>query len=151
MKMTNYNQKPPDITGFHGFPALEDGYNFAGYSALIQAHGLKAPLPEFLCAIGTKHKKYNKAHWRIFTPRHKPDDTLYGHVTFALKYEGIDLAVFNVLFQAIKAIDLETIIRSEPTGIYSRKLWFLWEWLREEELDLEVYLNSTCNPQHPQE
>ncbi len=135
--MTNYNQKPPNVTGFHEFPALEDGYKFAGYSALIQTYGLKAPLPEFLCAIGTKHKKYNKKRWRIFTPRHKPDDTLYGHLTFALKYEGIDLAVLNVLFQAIKAIDLETIIHSEPTGIYSRKLWFLWEWLREEELDLK--------------
>jgi hypothetical protein len=135
--MATYKQKSRDITVFHGFQALEEGYNFAGYSALIQAHGLKVPLPEFLCAIGTKHKKYDKERWRIFTPRHKPDDTLYGHLTFALKYEGIDLAVLNALFQSIKAINLETIIRSEPTGIYSRKLWFLWEWLREEELDLE--------------
>lgn len=73
----------------------------------------------------------------MFTPRHKPSDTLYGHLTFALKYEGTDLAVLYALFQAIKADELETIVRSEPTGMYSRRLWFLWEWLRKEELDLD--------------
>ncbi len=135
--MAIYNQKSRNVTVFHEFPALDEGCTFAGYSALIQAHGLKVPLPDYLCAVGTKHKKYDKKRWRIFTPRHKPGDTLYRHLTFALKYEGIDLAVLNALFQAIEAKDLETIIRTEPTGIYSRKLWFLWEWLREEELDLE--------------
>jgi hypothetical protein len=46
------------------------------------------------------HKKYNNhGRWRIFTPRHKPEDTLYGHLIFALKYEGIDLAALNALFR----------------------------------------------------
>jgi hypothetical protein len=54
-----------------------------------------------------------------------------------LKYEGIDLSIFNALFQTIKAGDIEKIIRSKPTGRYSRKIWFLWEWLREEQLDIK--------------
>jgi len=41
------------------------------------------------------------------------------------------------LFQTIQAGNVEIIIRSEPTGIYSRKIWFLWEWLRKEQLDIE--------------
>ena len=73
----------------------------------------------------------------MFTPRHRPADTLYGHLTFALKYAGIDLAVLNALFRTIEPEEIETIFQSEPTGIYSRKLWFLWEWLREEQLDVE--------------
>jgi Fic family protein len=135
--MVIYNQISQNITIFHGFPALEEGARLAGYSTLIQAHSLKVPVPDHLCAIGTKHKKYDHERWRIFTPRHKPEDTLYGHLVFALKYEGIDLAVLNALFQTIDARDIETIIRSEPTGSYSRRLWFLWEWLREEKLDIE--------------
>ncbi|MGB3222739.1 MAG: Fic family protein [Desulforhopalus sp.] len=135
--MTIYNQKSRLKTVFHDFPPLEEGACLAGYSALIEAHDLKVPLPDFLCSIGKKHKKYAHGHWRMFTPRHKPEDTLYGHLTFALKYEGIDLAVLNGLFQIVEAGELEVIIRSEPTGIYSRRLWFLWEWLRDEELDLE--------------
>ena len=136
-KMAIDNQKSRDITVFHDFPVLEEGSSFAGYSALIQRYNLKVPLPDYLCAIGRKHKKYDNERWHIFTPRHKPNETIFGHITFALKYEGIDLAVLNALFQVVEAIDIEKIINSEPTGIYSRKLWFLWEWLRDEQLNIE--------------
>jgi Fic/DOC family len=135
--MTKYNQFSRSITVFHDFPVLEEDSCLAGYSALIEAHNLKVPLPDYLCSIGKKHKKYVYERWRVFTPRHKPNGTLQGHLTFALKYEGIDLAVLSALFQTIEPKEFETIIRSEPTGSYGRRLWFLWEWLREEELDLE--------------
>jgi len=134
--MVVYNQNSHHKTIFHGCPTLDEGPTLAGYSALIEAHNLRVPAPDNLCAIGTKHKKYTHERWRIFTPRHKPEETLYGHLTFALKYEGIDLAVLNALFQTIEANELETIIRSKPTGSYSRRLWFLWEWLRGAELDI---------------
>ncbi len=135
--MAHYNQESRSIMIFHGFPILEEGSSLAGYSALITAHNLEVPVPDYLCAIGTKHKRYNKEHWHIFTPRHKPEDTLYGHLIFALKYEGVDLAVLNALFQKIEAKEMHDIVRLEPTGSYSRRLWFLWEWLREEQLDIE--------------
>jgi hypothetical protein len=135
--MANYNQNSWNKTIFHGFPMLEEGARFAGYSALIQAHDLKVPMPDYLCAIGTKHKIYDHERWHIFTPRHKPQDTLYGHLVFALKYEGIDLAVLNALFQNIEPQEIQAIICSEPTGSYSRRLWFLWEWLRKERFDIE--------------
>ncbi len=135
--MKIYNQNSKNIIVFHDFPALEEGSSLAGYSALIIAYDLKVPVPDYLCAIGTKHKKYDFERWNIFTPRHKPEDTLYGHLIFALKYEGIDLAVLNALFQKIKANEICEIILSEPTGSYSRRVWFLWEWLRDEKLDIK--------------
>ena len=135
--MIYYNQNSQNLTIFHGFPALEEGASLAGYSALIRAHDLKIPLPDHLCAVGTKHKKYDYERWHIFTPRHKPEDTLHGHLVFALKYEGIDLAILNALFQDIDAEEIKEIIRTEPTGSYSRKLWFLWEWLCDDQLDIE--------------
>ena len=135
--MPNYNQNSQKVIVFHGFPPLEDGARLSGYSALIQAHCLKVPVPDYLCAIGTKHKRYDYERWHIFTPRHKPEDTLYGHLIFALKYEGIDLAVLNALFQKIEEKEIQEIVRAEPTGSYSRRLWFLWEWLREEQINIE--------------
>jgi len=135
--MAYYNQNSQSITVFHGFPALDKGSSFAGYSALISAHGLKVPAPDHLCAIGTKHKKYDYERWHLFTPRHKPKNTLNGHLTFALKYEGVDLAVLNALFRKIEPGEIQEIILSEPTGRYSRRLWLLWEWLRDEQLDIE--------------
>jgi len=141
--MAIYNQNSHTGTVFHDFSIPEKYSSLAGYAALIEAHELRVPAPDRLCIIGTKHKKYVDGRWNVFTPRHKPDDTLYGHLTFALKYEGIDLAVLNALFQATEAKDIETIIRSEPTGIYSQKIRFLWEWLLEEQLDLEDVIK--CN------
>lgn len=136
MEMLIYNQISHRRTVFQGFPTLPDGATLAGYSALIDAHNLKVSVPASLCAIGTKHKKTAQGRWQFFTPRHRPQETLYGHLTFAMKYEGIDLAVLNALFHTLEADELVTIIRSAPTGSYSRRLWFLWEWLRGEELDL---------------
>ncbi|MCH8136907.1 MAG: cell filamentation protein Fic, partial [Proteobacteria bacterium] len=135
--MAKYNRKSRTVTVFHAFPALEEGASLTGYAALIAGHELSVPAPDYLCAIGTKHKKYNKGRWQLYTPRHKPEDTLQGHLTFALKYEGIDLAVFKALFGAIDPQEIADIVRAEPTGAYSRRIWFLYEWLCETEIDLE--------------
>jgi len=137
MNMPEYNQNSRSSTVFHAFQVLEDGSKLAGYAALISGHGLSVPAPDYLCVIGTKHKRYEKERWRIFTPRHKPDDSLRGHLIFALKYEGIDLAVLKALFVSIEPEAIIDIIRSEPTGAYSRRIWFLYEWLCNRELDIE--------------
>lgn len=137
MKMQVYNQNSRSVTAFHAFPALEEGATLAGYSALIEGHGLPMPAPDSLCAIGTKHRKYDKGRWRIFTPRHKPDDSLYGHLTFALKYEGIELGLLKALFEQIEPEMIADIVRSQPTGAYSRRIWFLYEWLCNEKLGIE--------------
>ncbi len=134
--MTKYNHNSRSVTAFHAFPALEEGATLAGYVALIAGHSLTVPAPDYLCAIGTKHKKFNQGRWRIFTPRHKPDDSLHGHLTFALKYEGIDLGVLKALFDAIEPEAIEDIVRSEPTGAYSRRIWFLYEFLCDKKLDI---------------
>lgn len=122
---------------FHAFPDLEEKAKLAGYAALIAVHDLSVPAPDYLCAIGSKHKRVDKGRWHIFTPRHKPDDSLHGHLVFALKYEGVDLAVLKALFSSIKKEEIVNIVRSEPTGAYSRRIWFLYEWLCETKLDVE--------------
>ncbi len=137
MNMANYNQNSRPVTIFHAFPALEEGATLAGYAALIEGHELLVPAPDYLSAIGSKHKRYDNGRWHIFTPRHKPDDTLHGHLTFALKHEGIDLATLKALFSTIEKEEIVNIVYSEPTGAYSRRIWFLYEWLCEEKLDIE--------------
>jgi len=135
--MPKYNQYSHPIIASHEFEALGEGMGPAGYAALISGHGLSVPAPDYLCAIGTKHKKYEAGRWRIFTPRHKPDDSLYGHLTFALKNEGVDLAALKALFEKVEPEAIAAIVRSEPTGAYSRRIWFLYEWLSDKTLDVE--------------
>ena len=134
--MKLYNHKSQHITVFHAFTSLEKGVTPAGYAALIARHELAVPVPDYLCAIGLKHRRQEKQRWRLFTPRHKPDDSLQGHLTFALKYEGIDLAVLKAMFESIEPQQITDIVQSEPTGAYSRRIWFLYEWLCDTQLDL---------------
>lgn len=108
----------------------------AGYSALIDAYGLAVPLPRILSATGKRHRIIEQDGWRIMTPRHAPHPTLEGHLTFALKYEGLDLAVLKRLFQATGPVTIEALVREKPTGSYARRIWFLYEWLTGKRLDL---------------
>jgi hypothetical protein len=94
------------------------------------------PLPRTLSAIGERHRVVEEGGWRILTPRHAPRPTLEGHLTFALKYEGLDLAVLKRLFLAAGPGEIAALVRAKPTGTYSRRLWFLYEWLTGQRLDL---------------
>jgi hypothetical protein len=116
------------ITTFQGRTLPEEGY-LVGYGAILQFYQLAVPVPDRLALISRKHKQYEVENWIVLTPRHMPIDSLMGHLTFALKYEGIDLAVLKKLFEKINAEDIISLISSEPTGQYSRKIWFLYEWL----------------------
>lgn len=144
--MEIYNHKSIGISPFHGFPVLEDVLAYAGYAALIEGHDLAAPAPDTLCAIGVRHKKHQEGRWKLFTPRHRPEDTLRGHLTFALKYEGVDLAVLKALFDVIDPRELENIVRTEPTGSYSRRIWFLYEWLTGARLELDDAVQGNFVP-----
>jgi Fic/DOC family len=108
----------------------------AGYSALIDAYGLAVSPPRTLSAIGERHRIIEESGWRIMTPRHAPHPTLEGHLTFALKYEGLDLAVLKRLFLMTGPAEIEALVRKTPTGSYARRIWFLYEWLTGKRLDL---------------
>ena len=123
------------VTVFHERRLPERGTP-AGYAALIDAYSLPVPVPRTLSAIGTRHKVIEREGWRLYTPRHAPPPTLDGHLTFALKYEGLDLAALKRLFLAVSPADIEALVRATPTGSYARRIWFLYEWLTGRPLDL---------------
>jgi len=123
------------VTIFHE-QSLPERATPAGYAALIEAYGLKVPLPRTLSATGEHHRIRIEGGWRILSLRHAPSPDLGGHLTFALKYEGVDLAVLKRLFKASRPGEVEDLIRAKPTGRYARRIWFLYEWLTGARLDL---------------
>lgn len=129
----NINTEPVSV--FHDRRLPEQAAP-VGYAALIDAYKVTAPLPRRLCAIGARHKIYEAGGWRLFTPRHQPEPTLDGHLTFALRYEGLDLAVLKRLFLVAGPAAIEALVREKPTGAYTRRIWFLYEWLTGSRLDL---------------
>ncbi len=135
MNASKNHQFSEPVTVFHG-RQLPEAATPAGYAALIDAFELNAPIPRTLAATSSRHVVKKDAHWHILTPRHAPEPTIEGHLTFALKHEGIDLALLFELFKSIGPQPLEAIVRSRPTGKYARKIWFLYEWLMGRTLDL---------------
>ncbi len=121
---------------FHDRRLPEQGIP-VGYAAIIDAYELRVPLPLCLCAIGERHRMVEKEGWRFFTPRYRPEPSLEGHLTFAVKYEGIDLAVLYCLFGKISQDEIVFIVRNAPTGVYTRRIWFLYEWLTGRLLPIE--------------
>lgn len=108
----------------------------AGYCALLEAYNLQVPVPIRLAAIGERHRVINTPDWLIMTPWHQPQASLRGHLTFALKYEGLDLAVLKRLFEITGSEPIEQWVREEPTGSYARRTWFLFEWLEGNHIEL---------------
>jgi Fic family protein len=131
----NLNSFSQEISVFHGRTTPEAG-TLVGYGAIIDALKLPVPMPNQLAIISKRHIRYNTENWLVFTPRHQPKETLIDHLVFAIKYEGINLLFFKKLFEKISAQEITNSILLEPTGIYSRKIWFLYEWLMQERLPI---------------
>jgi hypothetical protein len=123
------------VSDFRGMPLPEPG-RIAGYAALMEMFGLRLPIPVRLAAIAMRHHPVSTGSWLMLTPRHAPADTLAGHLAFALKWEGIDLAVLAALFRQVPPGEIATIVRRTPTGAGARRLWFLHEWLTGSTLDI---------------
>jgi len=123
------------LSVFHGRTVPEDGV-IVGYGAIIEAYKLAVPIPVKLTFISTKKRQFENNEWKVFPSRYLPEENLYKQITFALKYEGVDLLIFKKLFELLKKTELEGMIQQEMQGQFSRRIWFLYEWLMETKLNL---------------
>lgn len=131
------NQLSRTVSVFHGRTLPELDAVLVGYAALIDAYELHSvPLPERVAIVSHHHRRYDTETWMVYTPRHMPDDSLAGHLAFALRYEGVELAVLHALFGRTGGNEIEAWVRREPTGRYARRTWFFYEWLMGTKLKL---------------
>lgn len=129
---------------FNGIQTPEQG-TIVGYGAIIHALQLQIPYPETISLVSSKNKKYRQENWIVFPASYLPDDSLqmtemealYKQLVFALKYEGVNLLLFKKLSQHYNVDQLNELVNIEPTGLHSRRIWFLIEWLANIRLDRE--------------
>lgn len=107
-----------------------------GYAALVDRYDLQVPLPPRLTAIADRHHPDSTPEWQMLAPNQHPGPTLQEQLEFAVKWEGISLGVLAVLFDRIDPVEVEAMVREKPTGANTRRIWFLYEWLTDDELDL---------------
>lgn len=118
-----------------------EGLKPVGYSELVRRYSLDIiphHVQSFVAERGrpkTVIDGYRKTE--IYTKKYDPGENLEDHLTFALKFEEINLEILNALFLVVASTELERFIQKTPAGKYARKIWFLYEFLTGKELDLE--------------
>jgi len=135
---THFSQSAPV---FHGELVPEAGF-IVGYAAIIARLNLPMPVPYPAALVSRQNKSYQMEKWKVFPNKYLPDDNLgiteiqalYKHLVFALKYEGVNLLVFCFLAGHYNESELTQLVSFEPLGQYSRRIWFLLEWVNGREL-----------------
>ncbi len=108
-----------------------------GYTAVIEKLKLQIPLPLMKAMVSEKYRSIKDESWLVFSAAYLPQDhaniskiqALYNHLVFALKYEGVNLLVFAKLQEQLSSEELLELVNIEPLGQYSRRIWFLLEWV----------------------
>jgi len=59
------------------------------------------------------------------------------HLEFALRYDGMNLAILAAFFEKVREEDLVVYVRSKPTSKYARRIWFLYEFSTGKSLALD--------------
>lgn len=116
--------------------ALPEPGTPAGYAALIATYDLRVPPPSRLAAIAKRHHPVSTREWRMFAPSFAAEENLADQLEFAVKWEGVSLAVLQALFRKVGPPGIVRMVRAKPTGKYTRRIWFLYEWLMDARLDL---------------
>ncbi|BDY13322.1 cell division protein Fic [Hydrogenimonas cancrithermarum] len=73
----------------------------------------------------------------IYPARYQPGPGIGEQLEFALKYDGVNLAILSQIFSIVDTKELLEYLESKPTGKYARRIWFLYEFLTGEELPLK--------------
>jgi Fic family protein len=118
---------------------IPKGTRLAGLSYILNELNVSAPMKSYH-AISEKIVKNNtqtEKEWTIYSSTYWPGEALFSHLTFSLKYETLNLLALKRIFEKIKPEELEPYIVESPSSIYSRKIWFLYEWLTQKILNLE--------------
>ncbi|RKI45883.1 cell filamentation protein Fic [Corallococcus sp. AB049A] len=115
-----------------------------GYARLVLAHELVV-LPHhqvsFVAPGSGKREHIERGRSIVrYPPTYAPQPGLFHQLEFALKYEGVSLEILSALFEKVPRKTLEPqlldYIQRRPTGQYSRRLWFLYEFLTGHRLEL---------------
>ncbi len=109
-----------------------------GLVAVIQELGLKIPMPAVRSSVSSGARRTRVESEIVYEhyPRSYGTDSLFENLKFAMRYEPIDLGVLKVAFAKLDAEEIEGWIQSEITGIYARRLWYLFELLTGKVLNL---------------
>ncbi len=112
----------------------------AGYQWLIENLELSV-VPHHCRSYVTDKNIHRTVQQEGLTEEYYPkskalNDSVCGHLEFAVKNEGVNPAILKACFLKFDPSELVEYIQKKPTGRFGRILWFLYEELTEQRLDL---------------
>lgn len=113
----------------------------AGYTRLLERYGVSTAALHHASWITTAVSRRQALRVDLvveesFPTNYRPGDSDYEHLVFALKYDGIDLAALARIFRHIDRRELADRLREQPHSKYARRLFFVFERLTGEVLDV---------------
>lgn len=129
----HFSRRKPVLRG----KQLPEEGSIVGYAAIVDQLQLPMPMVCPVALVCDHNKKYQNRDWIVLPNSYLPEDhaeldemeALYKHLVFALKYEGVNLLLFSRLTKHYSEEQLTALVNFEPTGQYSRRIWFIIEWL----------------------
>lgn len=110
-----------------------------GYAWLIEQLSLRVRALAKPAEISTSVNRRVDAPHRVLFPRGVAvENTLVGHLEFALRHEGVNLEIVDAVFEHLSPADLCARLEAAPNGAHIRRACFLWEWLTGQELPIVV-------------
>lgn len=101
-----------------------------GYAHLVQLLGLQVrPLERPAAVTGAVNKRVDSEAQVLFPRGVAVDDSIAGHLEFALRHEGVNLELVDAVFEHLAPAELVERLAATPTGAHIRRACFLWEWL----------------------
>jgi Fic family protein len=115
-----------------------------GLCRLIEDLELQVPQPATRSEIVAGARKTIVRDGRIVEqyPKNYAPVGLLGNLRFALRYEPVALDIYLAIFQAVEVRQLEDWVQSEPTSIFARRAWYLYELLMERRLNISDLIPS---------
>jgi hypothetical protein len=94
---------------------------------------------ESLVGAGSVHRVESHGGMvrEMYPAKYWPGDGLGDHLEFALKYDGLNLAILASIFQTAAVSEIEAYVASKPNGKYARRIWYLYELLTGRRLALD--------------
>lgn len=114
-----------------------------GYKALVEQLGLKV-LPHYRDSYIAKHGRgktiiHHEHEIHIYPKTYalQNEQDIIENLEFGLKYDGLNLEIIKALFEKIDKEIVTNYVSRQPTGIYARKIWYLYEFMMNTKLNLK--------------
>ncbi|MFT4850992.1 MAG: Fic family protein [Sediminicola sp.] len=113
----------------------------AGYAFLVQHFNLHLPPLSLDLYSGNEYADqvipYGQRKRKILAKTKVVGTTPSEHLATAIKYQGIRLNYLSCIFPLIDKTELTQYIKSSPTSVLTRSIWYLYEWIQQTNLDVD--------------